>query len=50
MQGDAYEYAFVRIGVRSAIAWRDRSRAEIPKIADPADREVIEGDLATLPL
>ena len=33
-----------------AIAWRDRSRAEVAKIADPGDREVAEGDLATLPI
>ena len=36
--------------VAEATAWRDRSRAEIAKIADPGDREVVEGDLATLPL
>lgn len=36
--------------VDEAISWRDRSRAEIPKIADPGDREVVEGDLATLPV
>lgn len=34
----------------AATAWRDRARAALDAIADPADREVIEGDLATLPL
>ena len=34
----------------AATAWRDRARAALDTIADPADREVIEGDLATLPL
>jgi hypothetical protein len=29
--------------------WRARARAEMDRIADPADREIIEGDLATLP-
>ena len=33
-----------------AILWRDRSRGELARIADPGDREVVEGDLATLPL
>jgi hypothetical protein len=33
-----------------AIAWHDRARASLEGISDPADREVIEGDLATLPL
>lgn len=31
-----------------AMAWRDRARASLEAIADPADREVIEGDLATI--
>ena len=33
-----------------AISWRDRSRELVPAITDPADREIIEGDLGTLPL
>ena len=34
----------------AAEGWRDRARAGVAGISDPADREVIEGDLATLPL
>ena len=34
----------------SAITWRDRARDAMARIKDAADREVIEGDLATLPL
>jgi hypothetical protein len=34
---------------KEAIAWRDRARASLEGISDPADREVIEGDLAMLP-
>lgn len=30
--------------------WRDRSRAALAKVADAEDRQVIEGDLETLPL
>lgn len=33
-----------------AIVWRDRAWASIEGIADPADREVIEGDIGTLPI
>lgn len=33
-----------------AIAWRDKARAALADISDPGDREVIEGDLATLPI
>jgi hypothetical protein len=33
-----------------AIRWRDLAREALAAIADPADRELIEGDLATLPL
>jgi hypothetical protein len=33
-----------------AVAWRDRARAALERVADPADREVVEGDLATIPL
>jgi len=33
-----------------ATTWRDRARTALAGIADPADRELIEGDLATLPL
>ncbi|HEX5591082.1 MAG TPA: helix-turn-helix domain-containing protein [Candidatus Limnocylindrales bacterium] len=34
----------------AAATWRDRARAALAAIADPADRELIEGDLATIPL
>ncbi len=34
----------------AALEWRDRARAPLAAVADPADREHIEGDLATLPL
>jgi DNA-binding transcriptional MerR regulator len=30
--------------------WRSRARTESDRIADPAEREIIEGDLATLPV
>jgi DNA-binding transcriptional MerR regulator len=33
-----------------AIRWRDLAREALAAIEDPADRELIEGDLATLPL
>ena len=33
-----------------AISWRDRSRELVAKVADPADREIIEKDLETLPI
>ncbi len=33
-----------------ATTWRDRAREALAGIADPADRELIEGDLATLPI
>lgn len=33
-----------------AASWRDRAREALAQVADPADREVVEGDLATLPL
>ena len=33
-----------------AIVWRDRARSSLEGIADAADREVVEGDLATLPI
>lgn len=33
-----------------AASWRDLARAALLDIKEPADREVIEGDLATLPL
>jgi DNA-binding transcriptional MerR regulator len=33
-----------------AIAWRDQARRELEAVTDPADREVIEGDLASLPI
>jgi DNA-binding transcriptional MerR regulator len=33
-----------------ATTWRDRGREALAGIADPADREMIEGDLATLPI
>jgi len=33
-----------------AIAWRDRARAALAEIDDPADREIIETDIATLRL
>ncbi len=33
-----------------AVAWRDRAREALARVADPADRELVEGDLATLPL
>jgi DNA-binding transcriptional MerR regulator len=33
-----------------AIRWRDLAREALATIEDPADRELIEGDLATLPL
>ncbi len=42
--------AAVAADSEGAIAWRDRARASLEGIADPADREVIEGDLATLPI
>jgi hypothetical protein len=31
-------------------AWRGRSRAALAGVADAEDRELIEGDLGTLPL
>jgi len=34
----------------AAVAWSDRAREALARVADPADREVVEGDLATLPL
>jgi hypothetical protein len=34
----------------AAVSWRDRAREALVRVADPADREVVEGDLATLPL
>jgi len=33
-----------------AIAWGDKARAALADISDPGDREVIEGDLATVPI
>jgi hypothetical protein len=33
-----------------ASRWRDLAREALAAIEDPADRELIEGDLATLPL
>jgi uncharacterized protein HemY len=33
-----------------AVTWRDRAHEALARVADPADREVVEGDLATLPL
>ncbi|MEW5990209.1 MAG: hypothetical protein AB1736_02535 [Chloroflexota bacterium] len=33
-----------------AIRWRDLAREALAGIADPADRELIEGDLITLPI
>jgi DNA-binding transcriptional MerR regulator len=33
-----------------AIRWRDLAREALTAIEDPADRELIEGDLATLPI
>lgn len=33
-----------------AVAWRDKACEALADVADPADREVVEGDLATLPL
>lgn len=33
-----------------AARWRDLAREALATIADPADRELVEGDLATLPL
>jgi DNA-binding transcriptional MerR regulator len=33
-----------------AVAWRDRAREALAHVTDPADREVVEGDLATIPL
>ena len=34
----------------AALEWRDRARAAVAGIAEAHDREIIEGDLATLPL
>jgi len=34
----------------AALEWRDRAREAAAAIAEPHDREIIEGDLATLPL
>jgi len=36
--------------VGEATTWRDKAREALTGIADPADRELIEGDLATLPI
>jgi DNA-binding transcriptional MerR regulator len=33
----------------ASAAWRARAEAELPRIADPEDREVIAGDVASLP-
>jgi DNA-binding transcriptional MerR regulator len=33
-----------------AVTWRDRAHEALARVADPADREVVEGDLATLAL
>ncbi|MCI0345997.1 MAG: hypothetical protein L0221_11230 [Chloroflexi bacterium] len=33
-----------------ATSWRDRSREALANIADPAEREIVEGDLETLPI
>lgn len=33
-----------------ATTWRDKGRAALADISDPADRKLIEGDLATLPI
>lgn len=33
-----------------ALAWRDRAREALARVADPDDRDVIEADLATLPI
>ncbi len=33
-----------------AEAWRGRSRAALAEVGDAEDREVIEGDLETIPL
>jgi DNA-binding transcriptional MerR regulator len=34
----------------TALAWRDRAREALAAVPDTDDREIIEGDLATLPL
>ncbi len=34
----------------AAATWRDRSRDALARVADPEERELIDGDLATLPL
>jgi hypothetical protein len=36
--------------VGEATTWRDKAREALAGIADPADRELVEGDLATLPI
>ncbi len=40
--------AAVSDDLAKATEWRDRARTALTAVADPADREVIEGDLATL--
>jgi hypothetical protein len=45
----AWAYA-VSGDLAAARDWAARARAACDRIADPADREVIEGDLATLAL
>jgi hypothetical protein len=34
----------------AALEWRDRAREAVAAIVEPGDREIIEGDIATLPL
>ncbi|MEO8468235.1 MAG: helix-turn-helix domain-containing protein [Chloroflexota bacterium] len=36
--------------VDGAALWRERARSSLAAIRDPGDREVVEGDLATLPM
>ena len=36
--------------LEAALGWRDRARSALAAVADAEERELIEGDLATLPL
>lgn len=48
-EGLARAYTVAGDGVEAG-RWAERARGELAAIADPEDRAVIEGDLATLPL
>ena len=47
---DAANAAAIAGQTAEAISWRDRSRALVAKVSDPAEREMFEGDLETLPV